>query len=138
MPSMHAPHSGRNCTIPARGSVNIAPCVCLPVDKVSWNVCASVSVPNDCSRCRELTEYRTVHLCAQSPTCAGSQVCYKVPAAHSLLLSAAGMRGGNRALLFPATPTAAQGRPRSLPRTGRARAGGVQRRGTVAVGEVHV
>ena len=42
--------------MPARGSVNIAPWVCLPVDRVSWNVWASVSVPKDCSRCREFTE----------------------------------------------------------------------------------
>jgi hypothetical protein len=44
------------------GSVNVAPYVCLPVERVSWNVCASVGVRDDCSRCRERAEYHTVHL----------------------------------------------------------------------------
>jgi hypothetical protein len=66
--------------------VNIAPWFRLPVDRVSWNVCASSSVLNDYSRCREFTLYRTVHLCGQSGTCQASHVCWQEPAAQRWLL----------------------------------------------------
>jgi hypothetical protein len=39
--------------MPAFGSVNIALSVCLPVDSVSWNVCASVKLVTDFLRWRE-------------------------------------------------------------------------------------
>jgi len=64
-----------NFRAPAGGSVNSAPWVTFFVDRSAWNTCASVSVPNDASRWREFTEYRTVHLCGHSCTWCGSHVC---------------------------------------------------------------